>query len=257
MPLPPNAGLVAGPVNIRAGSQGTIILRASNDGTASSLVGRSATVSSPGGALVAAPASVAASGFAITSLDATPITLFGTGAGLSLDAQTVQTFSPSLQTVVLGSNTQTGAITVNGQCAGNSGACVLTRPTVGTSLTLANGGAGSKGITLPFGLSLPGKTLTLLSAGAVTDPGGIQAANLLVSGPGSFTLNDPQNAVDTLSMANAGSVNFQNSHGFTIGPVVGQTFDSVGGRVVPVGGANSTVRGDLFAQADTAVSRSA
>ena len=251
VPLPPNAGLVAGPVNIRAGSQGTIILRASNDGTASSLVGRSATVSSPGGTLVAAPASVASSGFSITSLDATPITLFGTGAGLSLDAQTAQTFSPALQTVVLGSNTQTGAITVNGQCAGTSGACVLTRPTVGTSLTLANGGAGSQGITLPFGLSLPGKTLTLLSAGAVTDPGGIQAANLLVSGPGSFTLNDPQNAVDTLSMANAGSVNFQNSHGFTIGPVVGQTFDSVGGRVVPIGGGNSTVRGDLFAQADT------
>ena len=41
---------------------------------------------------------------------------------------------------------------------------------------------------------MPGQSLALISAGPVTDPGGIQATSLLLSGPGSFTLTGLNNA---------------------------------------------------------------
>ena len=101
-------------------------------------------------------------------------------------------------------STQTGLITVNGQCASGGSPCVPTRPSFANNLTLSNPGAGSQGIALPYGISTPGQTLMLLSAGPVTDPGGIQAAGLLLAGPSNFTLTDPQNDVGVLAMAGAG-----------------------------------------------------
>lgn len=242
------AALLADPT-ISTAHPGSIVLRASNDGTTSSLFISNSTLSSPGGTLSIMPATVDPNTFAIVAQNATPITLFGTG-GLSIDAATFSAFS-SIPNIVLGSTTQTGLITVNGVCASDSSVCVLTRPGLANNLTLSNPGSGSQGITLPFGLSTPGQTLTLVSGGPVTDPGGIQAASLLLSGPGTFTLNDPQNDVGVLAMVNAGNVNFTNSHGFVIGPVVSQTFNSDTGQLTTLDGTNSTLTGNLIAQATT------
>ncbi|MGF6916677.1 beta strand repeat-containing protein [Paraburkholderia sp. 40] len=244
------ANATADNVTISTTNPASIVLRAFNDGTASSLAITQATLSSPGGVLSIMPASVDPSSFTITAQNATPITLLGTGGGLSIDAPTFSTFA-SIPSIVLGSSTQTGRITVNGQCVSGGSTCVPPRPGFANNLTLSNPGAGSQGIALTYGISTPGHTLMLLSAGPVTDPGGIQAAGLILAGPGTFTLTDPQNDVDVLAMANAGSVDFSNSHGFVIGPLTSQTFDSAASQLSPMSVTNSTLTGSLVATATT------
>jgi len=239
-----------GNVTISTTRPGSIVLRAFNDGTAGSLVITQATLSSPGGVLSIMPASVDSTSFAITAQNATPITLFGTGGGLSIDPQTFATFA-SIPNIVLGSSTQIGLITVNGQCASGGTLCVPTRPSFANNLTLSSPGPGSQGIVLPSGISLPGQILMLFSGGPVTDPGGIQAAGLLLAGPGNFTLTDPQNDVGVLAMAGAGNVDFSNSHGFVIGPLTSQTFNSATGQLNTIDGTNSTLTGNLVATATT------
>ncbi|MBN3807035.1 filamentous hemagglutinin N-terminal domain-containing protein [Paraburkholderia sp. Ac-20336] len=234
---------------ISTANPGSIVLRAFNDGTASSLAITQAALTSPGGVLAIMPASVDPSSFAITAQDGTPITLLGAGGGLSIDSATFATFA-SIPNIVLGSSTQTGAITVNGQCASGSTTCT-TRPSFANNLTLTNPGAGSGGIALPYGISMPGQTLTLISAGPVTDPGGIQAAGLLLAGPGNFQLTDPQNDVAVLAMSQAGNVDFSDSHGFVIGPLTSQTFNYATGSTSTVDATNSTLTGNLVATAST------
>ncbi|MDR5753768.1 MULTISPECIES: filamentous hemagglutinin N-terminal domain-containing protein [unclassified Caballeronia] len=252
VPLPGNERLFAGPFSVTTGAQGVVTLRASNNGTATSLRGRSGagTIDAQGGSLFISPASVDPSTFDVTVQNAVPITLFGTNAtqGLSIDAATYQTFSTTLQTLVLGSSTQTGHISVQGACEGGS-ACAQ-RPAVATGLTLQNTGAGGQGIDLPSGISLPGKTLALASSGIVTDPGGIQAQSLLLAGGGDFTLTDAGNDVNTLALAGAHDVSFEASHGFTIGPVSAQGFDGATGRAATIDGTQSTVTGNLAAISD-------
>jgi len=228
---------------------GSIVLRAFNDGTASSLAITQAALTSPGGVIGIMPASVDPSSFAITAQDATPITLLGAGGGLSIDSATFATFA-SIPNIVFGSSTQTGAITVNGQCASGGTTCT-TRPSFANNLTFTNPGAGSGGIALPYGISTPGQTLTLISAGPVTDPGGIQAAGLLLAGPGNFQLTDPQNDVNVLAMSQAGNVDFSDSHGFVIGPLTGRTFSYATGGMSTVDATNSTLTGNLIATAST------
>ncbi|RZF28406.1 filamentous hemagglutinin N-terminal domain-containing protein [Paraburkholderia sp. UYCP14C] len=238
-------------VTISTTSPGSLVLRAFNDGAASSLAITQATLSSPDGVLAIMPGSVDPSSFAITAQNATPITLLGTGGGLSIDAPTFSSFA-SIPNIVLGSSTQTGLITVNGQCVSAGSTCTPTRPDfANNNLTLSNPGAGSQGIALTFGISTPGHTLMLLSAGPVTDPGGIQSAGLILAGPGNFTLTDPQNDVGVLAMANAGNVDFSNSHGFVIGPLTSRTFDSAASQSSPMSVTNSTLTGNLVATAAT------
>ncbi|SEJ18798.1 filamentous hemagglutinin family N-terminal domain-containing protein [Paraburkholderia diazotrophica] len=259
VPMPPFMGSLeassffhaAGPVSVNGAPNGSVVLRAANDNTSQSILSRSASVAGGGGVLSILPASVNPSTFALTPQDATPITLFGTSGGMSIDAQTFASFT-NFQTLTLGSDTQTGLITVNGVCGSASGACQLVKPGLNMNLALSNPGAGSQGIQLPFGLSLgAGHTLALVSAGAVTDPGGIQAANLLLSGPGSFTLTDPQNDVGVLALVNAGNVNFVDSHGFAIGPVTSPTYNATSGTLTTIDGTHSTLTGNLIAQAAT------
>ncbi|SIT35749.1 Hemagglutinin [Paraburkholderia piptadeniae] len=241
----------AGPVSINGAPGSSVVLRAANDNTSQSILSRSASITGGGGVLSILPASVDPSTFALTPQDATPITLFGTSGGMSIDAQTFGSFT-NFQTLTLGSDTQTGLITVNGVCGSASSSCQLVKPGLNMNLALSNPGAGSQGIQLTFGLSLgAGHTLSLVSAGAVTDPGGIQAANLLLSGPGSFTLTDPQNDVGVLALVNAGNVNFVDSHGFAIGPVISQSYNATSGTLTAIDGTNSTLTGNLIAQAAT------
>ncbi|WP_052409424.1 two-partner secretion domain-containing protein [Paraburkholderia oxyphila] len=241
----------SGTVQVNAGTNGTLALRAANDGTATSFADAGAAVSATSGTLAFMPASINPTSFAFMAGDGTPITLFGTGAaGLSIDAATYALFS-GFSTLVLGSSTQTGLITVSGVCP-SQGACTsLEKPSANENLTLINTGSGSQGIQLLYGISLGSNTLTLASAGAVTDPGGIQAAGLLLEGPGNFTLNDPQNDVGVLAMLNAGNVNFLNSTSFVIGPIVSRSFDAASNAATTIDATNSTLTGNLLAQAAT------
>ncbi|KAA0999699.1 filamentous hemagglutinin N-terminal domain-containing protein [Paraburkholderia panacisoli] len=230
---------------------GTIILRAASGSTNSSSISidPASSIRAPAGVVVFAPASVDPS-FAVTPQNSVPITLFGpsTTAGLNIDPATYQTIAPTLGTLVLGSTTQTGPITVDGTCAGNAASCAQPqRPTVVSNLTLANPGAGSLGIALSFGVSMPGHTLTLSSAGPVTDPNGIQAAGLLLAGNTSFTLTDPGNDVGRLAIVGAQNVTFSNPGSFDIGPLTAQTYDSATGTVTTIDGTNSSLSGSLLA----------
>jgi filamentous hemagglutinin family protein len=253
VPLPAQSGFVGGPFSISTGPQGVVTMRSSNNGAATSLIGRSSvgSIDAQAGSLFISPASVDPSTFDVTAQNTVPITLFGTSAtqGLSIDSATYQTFSTTLQTLVLGSSTQTGHISVQGPCAGGS-ACAQ-RPAVATGLTLQNTGAGGQGIDLPSGVSMPGKTLALASSGTVTDPGGIQAQSLLLAGGGDFALTDAGNDVNTLALAGAHDVSFEESHGFTIGPVSAPGFDGATGKATTIDGTQSTVTGNLAAISDT------
>ncbi|WP_321799982.1 filamentous hemagglutinin N-terminal domain-containing protein [Caballeronia sp. J97] len=249
VPLPVNAGRVTGPFSITTGPQGTITLRASNDGTATSLVGRSGpgSISTPGGSVLVSPATVDPVTFGVAQANAVPITLFGTAAtrGLSIDAATYRTFSTGIQTLALGSSTHTGRITVDGPCTG--GTSCAQRPAVATSLTLQNTGAGSAGIDLTSGLALPGKTLALASSGHVTDPGGIQAQTLLLAGGGDFDLADAGNDVKTLALSGAHNVTFSTTGSFTIGTASAGGIDGATGALTTIGGTQPNVTGDLTA----------
>lgn len=252
VPLPPNAGFATGPFTLATGQNGTIALRSANSGSSTSLLGRGApaSINAPGGVLAIAPASVDPSSFAITPQNGISVTLFGssTAPGLSIDPATYQSFSPTLQTLVLGSPTQTGAITVNGACAGGATTCAAPqRPSVATSLTLLNPASGSSGIALPYGVSMPGKTLALDSAGPVTDPNGIQAAGLLLAGNTDFILTDAGNDVGTLAISNANNVMFSNPGSFAIGPLGAQSFDWTTQSVTAIGATDSTLSGKLQA----------
>lgn len=241
----------AGTVSVSAASGGTVALRAANDNTSTSLLAANATVTSPGGTLAILAASVDPATFALIAQNSTPITLFGPDAGgLSIDMATFNAFT-GFTTLALGSDTQTGLIVVDGICSDSTSCTTLSKPVLNMNLTLENPGSGSQGIELPHGISVGNHTLTLDSAGAVTDPGGIQAAGLLLVGPGSFTLNDPQNDVGVLAMMNAGNVNFFNSVGFVIGPIVSHAYDATSGTLTTIDATNSTLTGNLLAQAGT------
>ncbi|MBN3752029.1 filamentous hemagglutinin N-terminal domain-containing protein [Paraburkholderia sp. Tr-20389] len=243
----------SGCTKILAGTGGSVTLRAMNDNTTTSLliqgVGATGQISSDHGTLSILPGGVDSQTFHFTSGDALPIGLFVTVPGLSIDEGTFYGQFNGFQNIVLGSTTQTGRITVGG--AGCDAVSCTQKPVFTTNLTLANPAAGSEGIAMNYGMSMPGYTLSLSSAGAVTDPGGIQAANLLLAGPGNFTLTDPQNDVGVLAMVNAGNVNFTNSHGIVIGPVTGQAYDSGASQPTTLDGTQSTLTGNLVAQATT------
>lgn len=240
------------PTLISAGAGGSVSLRALNDNSTASLVvdGPTALLGSTGGVLSVLPGGVDPDTFGFTSGDALPIGLFTTVAGMSIDEGTFFGQFQGFQTIVLGSTTQTGKITVGGAGCGGVATCTQ-EPVFNTNLTLANPAAGSQGISLLYGASFPGHTLVLSSGGSVTDPGGIQAAGLLLAGPGTFTLTDPQNAVGVLAMVGAGNVDFLNSGSFVIGPIVGSTFNSATSQVSTLDGTNSTLTGNLVATAAT------
>ncbi|WP_233888764.1 two-partner secretion domain-containing protein [Paraburkholderia flagellata] len=244
-PLP---GVIVGnQSSITAGQGGSVVLSALNTGTAgspSSLSISNSTVSAPGGTLALVPGSVDPTSFQLVAANAALIGLFTPASGLGIDATTFGAFQ-GFQTIVLGSNQQTGSITVGGtSCSASGGLC---RPVFSTDLTLASAGSGSQGIDLQFGASLPGHTLTLSSSGAVTDPGGIQAANLVLAGGGNFTLTDPGNNVGVLAIPSAGTVIFSQPGSFTIGPATSQTYDRSTGQFVPINATSANLTGDLQA----------
>jgi filamentous hemagglutinin family protein len=227
--------LVLDRATLSAGDHGTIVVRASNSGKYGFVFDDSgSTFSSPAGTLVFMPGSVGAD-FGIVNQNAQAINVLGGNSGLTIGPSMLGAIAPNIATLVIGSSTQTGKITVN------------LPQGFAHDLTLQNTGAGSQGIDLPSGVAMPGKTLALDSSGPVTDPGGIQAQTLLLAGGGDFDLADAGNDVKVLALAGAHNVKFSTAGGFIIGTASANGIDGATGNVATIGGSQANVTGNLSA----------
>ena len=234
-----------------ASTAGVISIRALNAG--GNMLALSGTIQGSG-VLNLRPGGVSAVG-ALTEAPAVPIGLFGTGAPFALvQAALTQIIQPGFSSVVIGSATHTGLITVA------AGADLAGR----YDITLQNGGAGSAGIAFPGSFANAGKLLTLSSGGTVTQTqdGPIVAGSLLLHGTqpqSNFQLTNPLNAVGTFSVRfdapkgaadpNFGDVNFANSGDLAFGPLTGTGFDAATNLPLAINAGNAFVAGDLLAHA--------
>lgn len=248
--VPFSSARTRGTGSVTAGQGGSITVLASNDGTTSSFVARTnaGNISTPGGTFAAASARVDPVSFARIWLDAVPITLFGTGAGLNIDATTFLALAPTLGNLAFGTTSQTGLITVDGTCT-PIGNCTPVKPVFNENLTLAAGGANNAGFAMPLGISIPGHILAIDSGtGPAVVTGGIQAAGLLLAGPANFTFTDPGNSVGVLAMVGTGSVVFSNPGSFSIGALTAPVYNTAAGALTTLDGTQSTLTGSLRAQ---------
>ncbi|MCK7582607.1 MAG: hypothetical protein MZV65_48240 [Chromatiales bacterium] len=203
-----------------ATTSGNIVLRATNAGAGDAIQlessGQSALIQTVGGVIDLRPGGVDFAG-PLAPADSVPIDLLGgTGNGFNVSSADLAALQPGASAVVVGGTTHVGAITL------------FAPLTAATDFSLQNTGAGSAGIALNAALSAPGRTITLASAGPVTQTAPITAQNLVVSGPGAgdFVLTDPSNAVSVFASDPPASVQFVNSGPLVIGPVTGTGFDS-------------------------------
>lgn len=222
-------------------TSGNIIVRATNAGDADSIQ-LGGTIRTTG-VIDLRPGGVAASG-ALTAADADNIEIvaFGTGAaGFVLDTLELLSLTGGAAQVVIGGSTHAGPITVS------SAASFV------DNVTLQNAGGGSNGIAVNGALGSPGHSITLSSAGPVTQTAPITAASLLLhgTGPGSnFVLLNAANAASQFA-ANTpfgGGVQFRNGQALTIGPLSSIGFDSLSNSPVAIGMANTVSFGDFLAQ---------
>ena len=203
-----------------ATTSGNIVLRATNAGGGDAIQlessGQSALVQTVGGVINLRPGGVDFAG-PLTPADSVPIDLLGgTGTGFNVSNADLAALQPGASAVVVGGTTHVGAITL------------FAPLTEATDFSLQNTGAGSAGIALNAALSAPGRTITLASAGPVTQTAPITAQNLVVSGPGAgdFVLTNLSNSVSVFASDPPASVQFVNSGPLVIGPVTGTGFDS-------------------------------
>ncbi|WP_250507941.1 filamentous hemagglutinin N-terminal domain-containing protein [Caballeronia sp. GAFFF3] len=223
---------------LSAGDYGTIVVRASNSGKYGFVFDDSdSTFSSRFGTVVFVPGKVGAD-FGIVGDNAQAINVLGASSGLSIGPSMLGAIASNIATVVIGSSTQTGKITVS------------LPQGFAHDLTLQNTGAGSQGIDLPSGAAMPDRTLALDSSGRITDPGGIKAQTLLLAGGGDFDLADAGNDVKVLALSGAHDVRFATAGGFTIGTASANGFDGATGNLARIGGSQPNVTGDLTAISD-------
>lgn len=235
-----------------AASTGNVVVRAFSTGQTAA----SPAMLSVGGALQTAgvinirPGGVSASG-ALTEQPGTVINLGGAsspGQFLLSQAALDAAVRAGSSAVVIGGAAQTGAINVT-----SSG------PASGLyDLTLQNDSAGSGGINLIGGLSIPGRMLTLSSGGSVTQAGPVVAGRLLLRGTqpqANFQLAHAGNAVDLVSATflqpkgsgiQDGDVNFYTSGDLVLGAMTGVGFDGVTSQAQSfISAANTAIAGDL------------
>jgi filamentous hemagglutinin family protein len=142
---------------------------------------------------------------------ASTISLAGGAADLLFDSAQLARFGNSLSKVTFGDANATGKIAVAG--AWNPG----------YALELLNTGAGSAGIDINAALSTGTRTLTLASAGTVTQSAPLTAGSLLLRGAGGdFQLASQANDVGTFA-ADTGRVALRTSGALTLGTVDGIT----------------------------------
>ena len=206
---------------------GNIMLRALNAGgaNASGMLELGGAIQTSG-LLNLRPGGVSPSG-ALTEAQSVAINIGGAAPAGALNVSQAAldaAIRPGLSTLVVGSASHTGAIGVT--TTGPFGA--------GYNLTLQNGGAGSGGINLVNGLSMPGRMLTLSSGGSVSQGGPLVAGGVLLHGTqagSSFALSNTGNTVPRLGVLFAmpgadSSVNFASSGNLQIGAAVGVGLDA-------------------------------
>jgi filamentous hemagglutinin family protein len=214
-----------------AGGTGNIVLAARNGGTADSI--ELAGLVQTAGVLNLRPGVV---GSVADSASGDAIDIGGGAASFNLSATDLAALQPGFSAIVIGSNSHAGAITVAAPVSFSD------------NVSLQNTGAGSAGIALNAALSAPGRTITLASAGTVTQSAPITAQNLLVSGPGAgdFVLTEPSNAVSVFASDPPASVQFVNGGALVIGPVTGTGFDSATNAPQTIVASDSAAIGNFF-----------
>jgi len=223
------------------GGSGNVVVEASNNDTGDALVlnGTLANTST----IDLRPGGVDVNGN-VTEDPGDAINLGGT-LGFGISATDLGNISTS--DLVLGSNIQTGAITVS------------TPITFGHNLTLDSGAGG--GIAVDGALNVGANTLALISAGNITQTAPITAASLLVqSSAGLVNLDNADNNVSSATLAGSanGDFTFVNAGTVGIGDVTATGFSAAGNTPTVlsgsgISGSNILVRaltGDMILGAD-------
>jgi filamentous hemagglutinin family protein len=232
----PGVSVTTGAALGSAATQGDIVIRAANNGggdaiaLAGAVQGTGVVNLRPGG-VSAAPQ------FNLVDAVATPITIGGAGTGFDLSATDLAALQPGFSSIVVGSNTHAGAITL------------ASAATFADPLTLQNDG-GAGGIAINAALSNGARNLTLSSGGAIGQTAPITAAGLLVRGAttSAVALNNPVNAVGTLSVDPPASFSFVNSGPLTLGPLATTGFAAATNTPQAITATNSTAAGNFQVQ---------
>ena len=227
------------------GQRGDIVLRARNAGDVDSIrlysagdAIRPASIRTAG-ALVLVPGGLAAESGGIVKADGVPIGV-GTnaGTGFEVDSIDLSAIRPETGSVIFGSETHTGRITLAGNLNFTS------------NLSLQNEGEGSAGIGLGS-LDVSGRTLTLATRGPLDQfAGGRIVADRLLVRAGSATRVSLTNAnsVNRLAVDPPASFSFVNAGPLVVGQVSGTGFSTATGEVQLLTAANSSSFGDFFVQ---------
>lgn len=134
----------------------------------------------------------------------------GTGAAgtLSLDSAEIARLADGFSSINIGRADGTGTITV--------GAATFTDP-----LKLINTGAGAGGVSLQGAFSTGSNSLTLASAGPVTQSVAFTAGQLALTGSGNITLTHASNAIGSVAANTSGNLSVTSGAGLTVGSVDG------------------------------------
>ncbi|MEO8153268.1 MAG: filamentous hemagglutinin N-terminal domain-containing protein [Rhizobacter sp.] len=234
-----NSGLVINSAANTAGSPATganIVIGASTSATASPAMTLGASIGpriATTGSINYRPLGVDATG-AITEQPTTPISVLSPaaaasapGGGFVVSTALLQSGTTASVTadkgIVIGSSLHSGLITLEPGALDNPG---------NLSLTLQNQGAGSAGISVG-GNSLD--TLGLMSSGNITQNGALSVQNLVLAGgsTSTFTLNDPNNAINVLAFDPPASLEVQ-AQGLTIDAATASSFNAGLGNFAPL-----------------------
>ncbi|WP_277187822.1 S-layer family protein [Caballeronia sp. BR00000012568055] len=227
-----------------SGAQGDMILRAQGGASGEAFdLGAAGNTFSTGNNLIALPGGVNTD-FTLAAARATPVSIGQDAGGFSLTSNDLAQMRAG-NTMIVGGADFAGGIAVNLPTA------------LSSNLTLENLGAGSAGIVSNGPIDGGGHLLTFASAGAVKLNGPVIADAVLLDGPGTFSLLNPANRVNTIAALGAGGVSFVNAFGFTIGalraPVFGVSKLNAPSTVIDA--PDTTVNGPVFMQALTGAIR--
>jgi filamentous hemagglutinin family protein len=215
------------------GGSGNVVVEASNDDTGDALILNGTLANT--GTIDLRPGGVDVNGN-VTEDPNDAINLGGT-LGFGISATDLANISTS--NLVLGSNIQTGAITVSAPI------------TFDHNLTLDSGAGG--GIAVDGALNLGANTLALISAGNITQTAPITAASLLVqSSAGLVNLDNAGNNLSSTTLAGSanGDFTFVNAGTVGIGDVTATGFSAAGNTSTLLSGSGIS-GGDILVRALT------
>jgi filamentous hemagglutinin family protein len=215
------------------GGSGNVIVEASNDDTGDALILNGTLANT--GAIDLRPGGVDVNG----NVTEDPNNAINLGGTLGFGISTTDLANISTSNLVLGSNIQTGAITVSAPI------------TFDHNLTLDSGAGGS--IAVDGALNLGANTLALISAGNITQTAPITAASLLVqSSAGLVNLDNAGNNLSSATLAGSanGDFTFVNAGTVGIGDVTATGFSAAGNTSTVLSGSGIS-GGDILVRALT------